>query len=127
MRMTQDETPNASEGFDDQAADVAQERFDPVVTSAPPPAPPDIPSLLQVNPRREIKTAEQLAAMILADLSETNGCPKVGVNVTVYGSNPWNSWLSFGSKAGPVHNKAELQAFCDIITERLKRLYDISV
>jgi hypothetical protein len=33
--------------------------------------------------------------------------------------------LTFGVAAGPVPNKADLQAFCDIITERLKRLYDI--
>jgi hypothetical protein len=54
------------------------------------------------------------------------GCPTDGVNVTVYGYNPWNSWLSFGGVAGPVPNKVELQEFCDIITERLKRLYDVS-
>jgi hypothetical protein len=64
--------------------------------------------------------------MILADLREMKGCPKAGVSVTVYGSNPWNSWLSFGGAAGPVPNKAELQEFCEIITERLKRLYDVS-
>jgi hypothetical protein len=72
------------------------------------------------------KTADELAAMILSDLKEIKGCPKVGINVTVYGSNPWNSWLSFGGAAGPVRNRAELQDFCDIITERLKRLYDVS-
>jgi hypothetical protein len=27
--------------------------------------------------------------------------------------------------AGPVPNRADLPAFCDIITERLKRLYDV--
>lgn len=33
--------------------------------------------------------------------------------------------LTFGVDAGSVFNKAELQSFCDIITERLKRLYDV--
>jgi hypothetical protein len=33
--------------------------------------------------------------------------------------------LTFGIDAGPVPKKTDLQAFCDIITERLKRLYDI--
>jgi hypothetical protein len=33
---------------------------------------------------------------------------------------------AFGVDAGPVPNKAELQRFCDIITERYKRLYDIA-
>src|SRR5258707_15628754 len=48
-----------------------------------------------------------------------------GVNVTVYGLNPWNSMLTFGVDAGAVPNKTDLQGFCDIITERLKRLYDV--
>ena len=74
---------------------------------------------------KEKKTAEELAAMILHDLSSIDGCPKRGVTVTVYGLNPWNSMLTFGVDAGPVHNKAYLQSFCDIITERLKRLDDI--
>ena len=75
---------------------------------------------------KEKKTAEELAAMILHDFSSIDGCPKRGVTVTVYGLNPWNSMLTFGVDAGPVSNKAELQNFRDIITERLKRLYDIA-
>jgi hypothetical protein len=74
---------------------------------------------------KEKRTAEELAAMIHHDLSQIEGCPKRGVKVTVYGLNPWNSMLTFGVDAGPVLNKADLQAFRDIITERLKRLYDI--
>ena len=33
--------------------------------------------------------------------------------------------LTFGIDASPVPNKADLQAFFDIITERLKRLYHV--
>ena len=73
---------------------------------------------------KETKTAEELAAMIHEDLSRMDGCPKRGVVVTVYGI-PWKSMLTFGVAAGPVRNKAELQRFCDIITERLQRLYDV--
>lgn len=94
----------------------------------PPPIPtaPESADLTRTTPARETKTAEALAAMILADLGQIEGCPGRGVRVTVYGSNPWNSWLSFGGDAGPIPNKADLQGFCDIITERLKRLYDVS-
>src|SRR5450631_3860501 len=74
---------------------------------------------------KEKKTAEELAAMIHYDLSQIEGCPERGVKVTVYGLNPWNSLLTFGVEAGPVPNKSDLQAFCDFITERLKRLYDV--
>ena len=75
---------------------------------------------------RETKTAEDLAAMILADLSKVDGCPRRGVTVTVYGI-PWKSMLTFGAAAGPVRNKAELNRFFEIITERLQRLYDVAL
>jgi hypothetical protein len=74
---------------------------------------------------KEKKTAEELAAMIHEDLSKMDGCPKDGVMVTVYG-NPWNAMFTFGVAAGPVRNKAELQRFFDVITERLQRLYDVA-
>jgi hypothetical protein len=74
---------------------------------------------------KELKTAEELEAMILEDLSKMDGCPQRGITVTVYGI-PWKSMLTFGVAAGPVRNKAELQRFCDIITERLQRLYDVA-
>ena len=75
---------------------------------------------------KQTKTAEELAAMILADLHQVEGCPKEGVTVIVYGI-PWKALLMFGAAAGPVRNKAELQQFFDIITERLQRLYDAIV
>jgi len=77
------------------------------------------------NPVKQTKTDEELAAMIHQDLSQIEGCPQAGVKVTVYGLSPWNCLLTFGVDAGPVHNRAELQGFCDIITRRLKRLYEV--
>lgn len=77
------------------------------------------------KPVKQVKTAEELAAMIHEDLSKMDGCPKRGVTVTVYGI-PWQSMLTFGVAAGPVRNKAELQNFCEVITERLQRLYDVA-
>jgi hypothetical protein len=78
------------------------------------------------NPRKQIKTAEELAAMILEDLRKIDGCPERGVNVTVYGI-PWNAMLMFDATAGPVRNKLELKGFFEIITERLQRLYDVAL
>ena len=75
---------------------------------------------------KQTKTAEELAAMILEDLSKIDGCPKRGVNVTVYGI-PWNAMLMFGAAAGSVPDRAELPRFFEIIKERLQRLYDVSV
>ena len=76
------------------------------------------------RPKR-MMSPEELAGMIHEDLSKINGCPKHGVNVTVYGI-PWKAMLMFGAEAGPVPNKAELRQFFDIITERLQRLYDVA-
>ena len=75
---------------------------------------------------KELRTAEELAAMIREDLSNVEGCPASGVVVTIYGL-PWRAMLTFGVAAGPVRNKAELQDFFDIITERLQRRYDLVV
>ena len=75
--------------------------------------------------KKQTKSAEELAAMIVEDLSKVDGCPERGVNVTVYGL-PWNAMLMFGTAAGPVRNKAELQEFFEIIKERLQRLYDVA-
>ena len=94
-----------------------------VTTTSADPGTPD--GLALPVPKKERKTAEELAAMIHDDLSMMEGCPKRGVNVTVYGLDPWNSLLMFGVEAGPVRNKVELQGLCEIITERLKRLYDV--
>ena len=80
---------------------------------------------LRANPVKQTKTVEELAAMIHQDLSQIESCPERGVKVTVYGLNPWNCLLTFGVDAGPVRNRAELLGFCDTITERLKRLYDV--
>jgi hypothetical protein len=74
---------------------------------------------------KEKKTAEELAEMIHEDLTKIDGCPERGISVTVYGI-PWRSMLTFGAAAGPVRNKAELQKFFEIITERLQRLYDLA-
>jgi hypothetical protein len=75
---------------------------------------------------KETKTAEELAAMILQDLLNMDGCPQHGVSVTVYGI-PWKAMLTFGVAAGPARNKAELQGFFEVIVERLQRLYDVSL
>ncbi len=73
---------------------------------------------------KQTRTAEELEAMLLEDLKKVDGCPQSGITVTVYGI-PWKSMLTFGPAAGPVRNRADLQRFCDVITERLQRLYDV--
>lgn len=115
----------------DQALEMPQPAPQEPIEAEKPPTPPTLASapanvgLTRTTPAKERRAADELAAMILDDLSKIQGCPRRGIKVAVYGSNPWNSWLSFGADAGPVPNKAELQEFCELITERLKRLYDV--
>ena len=78
---------------------------------------------IAVRPK-EKRTADELSEMIRADLSQMDGCPKQGVNVTVYGV-PWNAMLMFGAEAGPVPNRTELLRLFGVITERLQRLYEV--
>jgi hypothetical protein len=113
--------------IEDQAQAIPQPARE-IAVEQPPPVPsvPQSVGLALPSPAKGMRTADELTAMILEDLTKIEGCPKRGVKVTVYGSNPWNCWLSFGTAAGPVHNKTEIQAFCQIITDRLKRLYDVS-
>jgi hypothetical protein len=91
----------------------------------PTPESPESHGLPLPTTAKEKRTAEELAAMIHHDLSQIEGCPPRGIKVSVYGLNPWNSMLTFGVEAGPVSNKRDLQRFCEVITERLKRLYDV--
>lgn len=80
-----------------------------------------------LEPRaKQSKTSAELEAMILEDLRKVDDCPQQGVTVTVYGL-PWHAMLMFGAAAGPVRNKNELKQFFEIITDRLKRLYDIKL
>lgn len=134
MRMVQGTStvamaPNsfATAAVDDAREMVQHTPQEPVEAEKPPALPTAAASvgLTRSALAKDKKTTDELAAMILADLSRIQGCPKRGVKIAVYGSNPWNSWLSFGADAGPVSHKAELQNFCEIITERLKRLYDV--
>jgi hypothetical protein len=74
---------------------------------------------------KQKKTAEELAVRIHDDLGQIEGCPQRGLKVTVYGFSPWNAMLTFGVDAGPVPNKADLLAFFDVTSERLKRWYDV--
>ena len=93
MRIVQGEAPDARHAADGETGAPQQQ---PAEVQPPPlPTEPANPGLLHPPQAKATKSADELAAMILADLREMEGCPKAGVNVTVYGSNPWNSWLAY--------------------------------
>lgn len=130
VQRTRVESEGASPIVAGPAANLLREILEPAPqkpTQGEGPTLPGTPAnaLTRPTPTKEKKSVDELAAMILEDLSRIEGCPKQGVRVAVYGSNPWNSWLSFGGDAGPVPNRAHLKDLCEVITERLKRLYDV--
>ena len=45
------------------------------------------------------RTSAQLANIILRALHSVEGCPKQGLEITVYGSNPWNAMLRITTAA----------------------------
>ena len=52
--------------------------------------------------KKQLKTADEVAAMILNMLRTIEGYPEHGFTVTVYGSNPWNAMLTASPRAGRV-------------------------
>ena len=52
--------------------------------------------------KKQLKTADEVAAMILNMLRTIEGYPEHGFTVTVYGSNPWNAMLTANPRAGRV-------------------------
>jgi hypothetical protein len=73
---------------------------------------------------KETKTADELAAMILDDLQNFEGCPRQGVRITIYGGKNWNAMLMFGTAAGPVPYVNEVRSLFRTIVERLQKRYD---
>lgn len=52
--------------------------------------------------RKQRKTSDEIAKIILDALRTIDGCAKRGFIVTVYGSNPWSAMLMIKPEAGPV-------------------------
>jgi hypothetical protein len=51
--------------------------------------------------KRQLRTPDEIATMILTMLRAVDSCPDRGLVVTVYGSNPWNAMLAIRPEAGP--------------------------
>lgn len=58
---------------------------------------------LEVTTRKkQLRTPNEIAKLILDTLRTIEGCAERGFLVTVYGSNPWNAMLTIRPEAGPV-------------------------
>ena len=66
-----------------------------------------------------------MAAMIRVDLIQMDGCPPTGSRGRYLRHALESHASGFGPPPGPVRNKAELETFLEVSTERLRRLYEV--
>jgi hypothetical protein len=77
-------------------------------------------------PRKELKSAAQLAAMIELDLAQHPDCPKNGFRVTVYGATHWRAMLTITTAAGRVRDPQQWRDLTDELADRLRQRYDLA-
>jgi hypothetical protein len=109
--------PKASDAPSPAAADAGGQ-------SSPPPLPIDKPSTPDIPPTppvaansKQLRSADEIAGIIMKSLRTIEGCPVIGLSVTVYGSNPWNAMLTIRPEAGSRVNR---ELWCS-------RVHDIGV
>jgi hypothetical protein len=95
------------------------EKANEVVIEAP-------PHLTKGSEGKQTKTAEELAAMIEADLAQHPECPRTGFQVTVYGTTLWRAMLTIKPAAGPVRNPQEWRDLTEELADQLRRRYDLA-
>ena len=94
-----------------------------VVAGVESPIPQDMPNAL---PRKELKTAAELAAMIEFDLAQLPEAPGQGLRVTVYGATHWRAMLTILPAAGSVRDPQRLRNITDLLADRLRQHYDLA-
>jgi len=101
--------------------------------SSPPPLPggepsaPDIPPTPPVATNsKQLRSADEIAGIIMKSLRTIEGCPVSGFSVTVYGSNPWNAMLTIRPEAGPRVNRELWCARVHDIGVQLRNEFDVA-
>jgi hypothetical protein len=89
-----------------------------------PPKPPV--SSKPLLPRKELKSAAELAEMIELDLAGHPDCPKNGFRVTVYGATHWRAMLTITTTAGRVQSPRQWRDLTDEFADRLRQRYDLA-
>jgi hypothetical protein len=77
-------------------------------------------------PRKEVRRAAELAAMIAQDLSQHPDAPKQGLRVTVYGGTDWRAMLTIMPAAGRVRDPQVLRDLTNELAARLRQHYDMA-
>lgn len=75
--------------------------------------------------KRQLRTPDEIATMILTMLRAVDSCPDRGLVVTVYGSNPWNAMLAIRPQAGPAIDGSRWFSRVREIGVRLRDDFDV--
>jgi hypothetical protein len=94
-------------------------------------APADLPETQPVIPPKalagkQLRTPDEIAAMILDTLRTIDSRAGRGFVVTVYGSNPWNAMLTIRPEAGPGIDRALWTSRANEISVALRDHFDVT-
>jgi hypothetical protein len=95
----------------------------PLPAAAPPDPAPAAPSAASSKP---LRSADEIAGIILKSLRTIEDCPARGFVVTVYGSNPWNAMLTIRPEAGPRIDRALWCSRVHDIGVQLRTEFDVA-
>ena len=108
---------------------VATEKLDPAPTELQNPQPGGTKEVMASHQasggRKQLRTSDEIAKMILATLRAIDSCPERGLVVTVYGSNPWNAMLTIRPEAGLAIDRSLWLSRVQEIGVRLRDDFDI--
>jgi hypothetical protein len=75
--------------------------------------------------KRQLRTAGELADIILNALRAVDGVPERGFVITVYGARPWNAMLTIKPEAGRIKDVQLWRQRVQDIGARLRRDFDL--
>jgi hypothetical protein len=119
-----DPEPKPDQTADAQEPTKADET--PVMAVAEAQAPPPVEATpFASEGKRQLRTAGELADIILNALRAVDGVPERGFVITVYGSRPWNAMLTIKPEAGRIKDVQLWRQRVQDIGARLRRDFDL--
>jgi hypothetical protein len=102
--------------------ETSEDRADPIINVAA--APALLEPQLTVEGEHSCGRAE-MAGIILRTLRAIDGCPTQGLDVTIYGSRPWNALLRITPAAGPLRDAQAWRERVRDMVPRLRAQYEL--
>jgi hypothetical protein len=87
--------------------------------------PAPVATQVATESKRQLRTAAEMADIIMNALRAVDGVPERGFVVTVYGSRPWNAMLTIKPEAGRIKDVQLWRQRVQDIGARLRRDFDL--